>query len=147
VTDHQHPIVYDKAEYHFDSVRDAGLSLDQAYVHTAFYLGWLIDNGLTGEEFRSDWQEEIAAFKAREISAVAVYQACDGCFVDDMLNDEGNGFTQAYFDFSRGPYMDDYRQMLGNDLATEFGVPWSWSNYECIANRITQRFNAWRHGE
>lgn len=32
------PIVYDKAKYHFESVEQAGLDLEQAYVHTPCFL-------------------------------------------------------------------------------------------------------------
>lgn len=147
VNQQEHPFVYDKAKYHFDSVREAGLSLEQAYVHTAFYLGWIMDNGLTSAELQNECEEEIAAFRARKISAVSVYQAWDGCLVDDMLNEQGNAFSHAYFDFSRGKYMEDYRQLLGGGLATEFEVPWSWANYEVLARRITERFNEWKRKE
>jgi hypothetical protein len=44
-------IVYDKAKYHDETVMEYGLSIEQASVHTAFFLGWLIENNLYSHEF------------------------------------------------------------------------------------------------
>lgn len=62
---------YDKAKYHFDSVIEEGLPLSQAYIHTGFYLGWLIDNNLLDEEFKEDFAESLALFTRREITALS----------------------------------------------------------------------------
>ena len=39
-------------------------------------------------------------------------EACDEKFTDEDLNDEGNAFTQEYYDSKTGPYLNDYSQLL-----------------------------------
>src|SRR5699024_11393350 len=72
------PMSYDKAKYHFDSVIEEGLPLSQAYIHTGFYLGWLIDNNLLDEEFKEDLAESLALFTRREITAPQLFEEFDG---------------------------------------------------------------------
>jgi hypothetical protein len=140
-------IVYDKAKYHQATVMASDLDAVQTEVHTAFFLGWLLDNGLTSDDFNRDCPELIAQYKAREIDALRVYESWDCCLVDDMLSDTGNAFAQAYFDFDRGQYMADYRELLVRGLPSEFHVPYSWENYEIIRKRIDKRFQEWQRGD
>ena len=67
------PVVYDKAKYHLDSIKEFGLAEEQSAVHTAFFLGWLMDNDLCSAEFIDDSREDIAAYKRRETTALEVY--------------------------------------------------------------------------
>ena len=138
------PIVYDKAKYHFESVEQAGLDLEQAYVHTAMFLGWLLDNDLMSDEFAEETEASVRHFKAREKTPVEVYEEWDGCLIDDMLSDEGNAFASAYFDFQRGKYLADYEELLRRGLSTEFSVSFTWDNYAKIAARIQARYEEWR---
>jgi hypothetical protein len=51
------PIVYDKAKYHHETVTEWGLDSVQTEVHTAFFLGWLLDNDLPSEyHVRYSWE-------------------------------------------------------------------------------------------
>ena len=138
------PVVYDKAKYHHETVMDAGLDDVQSEVHTAFFLGWLLDNALTSDDFNRECPELIAQYNSREINALKVYEWWDCCLIDDMLSDTGNAFTQHYFDFNRGQYLADYSELLVRDLPSEFHVPYSWENYEIIQERIDSRFQQWQ---
>ena len=60
------PVVYDKAKYHLESVENDGLDEVQAYVHTAFYLRWILENKFFSEEFYEDTKEEIEKFQKGE---------------------------------------------------------------------------------
>src|SRR5947209_3770481 len=97
-------VTYDKAKYHFESVEEQGLDQDQAYVHTAFYIRWLLDNAMFSDWFCEESVDLLKAYSNREITALDVYQHWDGCLIDDMLSDEGNAFSQIYFDFANGNY-------------------------------------------
>ena len=141
------PVVYDKAKYHRESVELAGLDEVQAEVHTAFFLGWLIDNDLVSDEMRSECPDLLAEYKLRKKTAIDVYGFWDCCLVDDMLSDDGNAFAQSYFDFARGQYLADYADTLLNELPSEFHVPYTWENYAIIGERIDRRYAEWRKSQ
>lgn len=81
-------IVYDKAKYHYGGQFLKDLSIDQAFVHTGMFLGWIIDNELFSEEFEEDIEGEIKKFKSREVTGTQIYIDCDGVLANDMLNAE-----------------------------------------------------------
>jgi hypothetical protein len=140
------PIVYDKAKYHSESIETAGLPEGQEFVHTGFYLGWLIQNDLLDDEFVDDCLlDEIAAFKARKITGPEIYSRCDGALVDDMLSDEGNAFSQHYFNFEKGQFVADYMHAFsvsgGNDF---FGVEDTWENFDRISQYFDRGYTKWK---
>jgi hypothetical protein len=141
------PVVYDKAKYHRESVELAGLDEVQAEVHTAYFLGWLIDNDLLSDEMRNECAELLADYKSRKKTAIDVYGWWDCCLVDDMLSDDGNAFAQFYFDFENGQYLADYADLLVQDLPSEFHVPYTWENYEIIRLQIDRRYAEWRQSK
>ena len=138
------PFVYDKARYHYEGTYPKELPEEQAFVHTGFYLGWIIDHQLYSDEFRDESAELITRYTAREITGAEVYESWDGCLLDTMLNDEGNAFSRAYFDFDHGQFLADYVELLGGDLPTLYHVTNSWENYERLRVRLDQRFEEWR---
>jgi len=137
------PVVYDKAKYHRESVQLAGLDEVQAEVHTAFFLGWLIDNELVDAEFTEESGDLLRRYRAREVKATDVYGYWDCCLIDDMLSPEGNAFAQHYFDLQSGQYIDDYIRLLASDLPSEFHVANTWENYDVIQKCIDARFADW----
>ena len=141
------PVVYDKAKYHLDSVLQLELPEEQSAVHTAFFLGWLMDNDLCSEEFIEDSGTQIEEYKQRKKTALEVYARWDYCLADDMLNDDGNAFAQSYFDFSTGKYIDDYVALLARKLRSEFHVPYTWKNQKKIGHQISKRYVDWKHPE
>ena len=140
-------VVYDKAKYHLDSVANLDLPEEQAAVHTAFFLGWLMDNDLCSEEFIEDSGAQIEAYRRRKLTALEVYARWDYCLVDDMLNEEGNAFAQSYFDFSTGQYTSDYKALLARKERSVLHVPYTWENQKKIGRQISKRYIRWKHPE
>ncbi|MGV3552572.1 DUF7832 domain-containing protein [Rhizobium sp.] len=136
------PYVYDKAKYHIESVTDLGLDEDQAYVHTAFYFRWLLEQRLYGS-LMEETDEFLMAFHQGNASALDVYKAWDGCLVDDMLTDAGNAFSRHYFDFETGFYLKDY-EILADGLPSFFHVQLSEENYQKLKPMIDQAYSAWK---
>ncbi|MGF1740906.1 hypothetical protein L4C34_07485 [Vibrio profundum] len=136
-------VVYDKAKYHSDTVEEYGLPLEQAYVHTAIYLGWVIENDLCSSEFRSQTKELIEQYLSRKCTALNIYEYWDGCFVEDMLCEIGNAFTQKYFDFETGNYINDYCNTLAGCEDSVFHVEYTWSVQDQISDIISDRFKEW----
>lgn len=134
---------YDKAKYHFESVEKEGLDQSQAYVHSGFYLGWLIDNNLLDEEFAEDCESEIALFIKREITAPRLFELLDGVLSQHDLSEQGNAFSQSYFDFDTGNYLHDYHKFLSDGLPSEFHVQDTWENYHIAAGFISKRYHQW----
>ena len=137
------PVVYDKAKYHYGGDWSAGLPDEQAFVHTGLYLGWIIDRELHSPLMAED-EELIARFRARQITGPEVYEAWDGCLVDDMLSDEGNAFSQHYFDFARGRFLSDYEELLVDGRPSLYHVPNTWENYDRLKERIDRRYADWK---
>jgi hypothetical protein len=138
------PYVYDKAKYHYGGNYPEDLPEEQAFVHTGMFLGWIVDNDLYSDWFKEEMEGYITAFKAREMTGAKVYEECDGALVDDMLNEEGNAFAQAYFDFEKGKYIYDYEELLARGLSSTYHVEDTWENYEIIARRISDRYLEWK---
>src|SRR3954452_18905745 len=99
------PVVYDKAIYHYDGDFPQGIPVEQAFVHTGMFLGWVIDHQLYSDEFAKHSGDLIESFKRREVTGPQVYESWDGALVDDMLSDEGNAFAREYFDFEKGKFL------------------------------------------
>ena len=141
------PVVYDKAKYHYGGDYPEELPDEQAFVHTGLYLGWIIDRDLYSEHFRNEAAGLVTRFKAREVTGPEVYEWWDGCLVSDMLSDEGNGFSQAYFDFDRGHFLGDYEELFLGGLPSLYHVDGSWENYERLRARLDERFAEWQRGQ
>lgn len=61
-----------------------------------------------------------------------------------MLNREGNAFAQAYFDFDKGKYLEDYSKHLQKNLATQLHVPYTAENEATIHAIIDKRYKEWK---
>jgi hypothetical protein len=136
--------VYDKAKWHYEGDFPADLPKRQAFVHTGMYLGWIIDRGLYSEEFAVDAAKDIRRFKARQITGPQVYRICDGSLAADMLSEEGNAFSRAYFDFDKGRFLSDYDELMCDELPSMYHVRGTWKNYERLKARIDSRFAKWK---
>lgn len=136
---------YDKAKYHFGGEFPSDLEIEQGFVHTGMFLGWLIDHQLFSEWFGEEMAGEVSAFNAREMSGAKVFEACDGVLTDDMLNDEGNLFAHYYFDFEQGRFLEDYEELLAKGLPSVYHVSDTWENYEKLKKRIDRRYRRWKN--
>jgi hypothetical protein len=137
-------VVYDKAKWHFGGDYPSDLDDDYAYTHAGYFFRWIVDNHLVAPEFLEDFEADIERFRHREITARELFIVTDGAFVDDMMNDTGNAFAAAYFDFARGKYLADYEELLCDDLDTMYHVEDTPENYASLCARITERFLEWK---
>jgi hypothetical protein len=137
--------VYDKAKWHFDGNFPEDLDDFQGYVHTGLFLGWLIDNDLTSDEFKSDHEEEIQLFKRKELTGSQIFdRCCDGVLVLEDISEFGNRFALHYFDFSSGQYVSDYDVPLSHNLPSMYHVADTWDNYEKLKQVLDKRFTDWK---
>jgi hypothetical protein len=135
-------IVFDKAKYHFESVESEGLPLEQAYVHTGMYFGWLLENGLCSQDFYPP--SAVDDFKARKITGPKLYEQDDGVLMSEMLTEEGDSFSRAYFDFETGKYLADYEALVTGVGANILSGKDTWENYDKLRARIDQRYAEWK---
>jgi len=141
------PIVYDKAKYHFGGDYPKGLPIEQAFVHTGMFLGWILDHDLYNKEFKQDARilDAIVEFKSRKITGPKFFEEeLDGVLLGEDLNEEGNEFTQYYFDFKKGKYLDDYGELLSSGLPSMYQVKDTWENYDKLKKRIDKRYEEWK---
>jgi hypothetical protein len=139
-------IVYDKAKYHYDGNFPKDLPIEQGFVHTGMFLGWILENDLYNQDFFQEigLTDAVARFKKREITGTKVYEELDGSLTDEDLNEEGNKFAQFYFDFSKGEYQHDYARVFVGDLPSIYDVQDTWENYDKISRVITERYEKWK---
>ena len=139
-------IVFDKAKYHFNGNFPKDLDNYQGYVHTGFYIGWLILNDLTSDWFNNEYKEAIEQFKKIEITCVKLYEEqLDGVFSSEELNEDGLIFTKDYFDLEKGPYLNDYGVTLVKDLPSIYHVQDTVHNFTRILPIIQLRYHAWKN--
>lgn len=137
--------VFDKAKWHYGGNFPAELDAYQGYIHTGFFLGWLINNNLISDWFIEEAGPRLEQFKSGDISSVKVYQdILDGVFTDEELNEEGFAFANAYFDFKNGLYLADYEEVLAKGLADVYYVQDTPDNFKKIEAVINKRYQAWK---
>jgi hypothetical protein len=84
-----------------------------------------------GEDFPKDVPEDAGATHT-------------GMFTDEDLNDEGNAFAQAYFDFEKGAYLSDYDRVLTGGLPSQYHVADTWGNFDALRPVLDKRLEEWR---
>lgn len=136
--------VFDKAKYHFDSINEAELEEEQAYVHTGLFFAWIIKKGLYSEFLLEESKDEIELTKTDKISPSELYINWDGILIGELLNKIGYNFALDYFEFDNGEYVNDYEVTLSSDEDPDiFRVKNNWENYYKIAKVIDERFEKW----
>ena len=70
-----------------------------------FTFLWLAENNFISDFVRQDFEAELSATLNRDKSPVHLYEMMDGCLIGDMLNSEGNMFSQSYYEKH---YLNDY---------------------------------------
>lgn len=136
--------VFDKAKYHFESINEAGLDEEQAYIHTGLFFAWIIKNDLYSKLLLKENPIEIEQTKNEKIPPSQIYMDWDGVLIGELLNQVGYNFTTDYFDFSNGDYADDYSEILCANDPDIFRVKNTWDNYHKIAKTIDKRFIDWK---
>lgn len=140
-------MTYDDASWHSGGEFPADLPASAGATHTGMFVAWAVLSGLGGPLHAED------AFQlaARSDTPGAWFlSACDGKFTDEDLTDDGNAFTQAYFDFDEGNYLDDYEAAVGQGTPPGpqglYYVEDSWDTFDRLAPVLDRRFDEWRAG-
>ena len=99
----------------------------------------------------SDWLRAVSrrleGVRTGRLSALDYFDSLDRCLVSDMLTDEGNAFTEAYFDYDRGRYLSDLTGTLQGSLPSEFHIPRTEETYASLKPIIDKRYSAWKAGD
>jgi len=140
----QENVIYDKAAYHTSGDFPDDVDPDQAYVPTGLFLAWVALKGLLNTETNAQWGREIEALKARLLSPSSFFRTIGGVFEQSLLTDDGRLFTQEYFDFDNGAYLDDLDDVLAASLPSLFHIADTWENFDELARRIEDRFTKWK---
>ena|SRR5450432_4381940 len=140
---------YDDASWHSGGNFPKDLPPEAGATHIGMFVTWALLAGLAGEIHISDFPDDIPKLEARSVTPGAFFLAsCDGKFTDEDLNELGNAFACAYFDFEKGSYLADYEATLGKGLAELYYVKDTWVNYDRLKPVLDKRFRKWRelHG-
>ena len=149
---------YDDASWHYGGDYPKNLPIENGATHIGMFLTWCIDNNLVSEELFEDAEEEIQQVKDRiTTGAQFLFEVCDGKFIDDDLNETGNGFAQDYYDEDSsfadeyGSYTDDYGSTFdqkaesnGFEYESFYHIEDTFDNYDLLKPIIDQRFNEWK---
>lgn len=139
--------VYDKAKWHFPAVEAQGLPYERAFVHTGLFVAWAAVTGLVADVNHRDLSELVRDLETRKRTGPKVFEMYfDGVLMTEDLNEDGNAFVQAYFDFDRGLYLKDYEEVLIRELPSQYQVEDTWDNYDLLSRRLDQRLDEWRSG-
>ncbi len=136
---------FDDASWHYGGDFPKDLPDEAGATHAGMFLVWALFAGLGGEIHIDEASDEIARLQSRETTPGQFFlRQCDGKLTDEDLNDEGNRFVAAYFDFTNGRYLADYETTLGSQLPSLYHVPDSWESFEAIAPVLDRRLLQWR---
>jgi hypothetical protein len=136
---------YDDASWHSGGNFPKDLPPAAGATHTGMYMAWALLSGLGGEIHVTELPDEILKLRSRSVTPRKFFlHACDGKFTDEDLNEEGNLFTQAYFDFDKGNFLNDYEAILAGDLESLYYVQDTWDNFDLLKPRLDQRLAEWK---
>ncbi len=139
----------DRMDWHYGGDFPENLPAEDGGTHIGMYLTWIIDNNLIGEMHLINSADEINKVKRREMTGRDfLIEMCDEKFWDDDLNEEGIAFTKYYYDFdSAVNYVNDYLEILGQEVESLYEVENSWENYEKLKLKLDSRFNEWKNSQ
>ena len=133
---------FDRADWHYLGNYPQDLPRENGATHIGMFLAWAIQRGLDNESARKRNLAALELVRQREMTgAEFLLKRCDEKFGKFVLNDEGNAFTEAYYE---AQYADDYERILRGDLPTIYHVQNSWENFDKIAEVIDRRYEDWR---
>jgi hypothetical protein len=138
-------VKYDDASWHYGGNFPSELPNEAGATHIGMFVAWCMLNGMAGETILQDFPESLENLKLRRETPGAWFiKASDEKFVDDDLNEEGNAFTQFYYDSEKGNYLTDYAEVFGEGLDSLYHVPDTWDSYDKLAPVIQARYEAWK---
>jgi hypothetical protein len=140
-------MAYDKAKWHLTDDFPKDLKEEQIYVHTGFFIGWLVDYKLISEDYEEDNSDLLQKFRQRQISGPQLYELSGGVFSADDVNDEGRLFSNYYYE--PNTFFNDFRDsfikgsFFKKGLPSDYHVQDTWENYDKISKVINKRFADW----
>jgi hypothetical protein len=136
---------YDDASWHYGGEFPKDLPHEAGATHIGMFVAWSLLSGLAGELIVVEFPEFISKLESRTLTPGKLFfDLCDGKFIDEDLNDEGNAFGLAYFHSESGKYLSDYEATLADDAPTLYHVKDSWENFDRLKPVIDRRFSEWR---
>ena len=136
---------YDDASWHYGGDFPDDLPQSAGATHSGMFLTWALLNDMAGSLHTDDFPDDLARLKAREITpGQFLLTVCDGKFTDQDLNEEGNAFAAAYFNFESGQYLADYETALCGDLPTLYHAADTWESYDQLAPVLNSALRRWR---
>lgn len=135
---------YDDAEWHYGGDFPGDVPNSYGFTHIGFYLTWAAERGLISDFIREETGEVVETVLARRESPIHLLEVWDGKLVEDMLDDDGNAFSQEYYRMEPTPgvYIVDYVRAFGENAV--YQVAPTWENYDTIKPLIEKRFDEWR---
>lgn len=132
---------YDDASWHYGGDFPEDLPNEAGATHIGMFVTWALLGDLGGELHVEEFPEEFSALRKRSVTPGQYFiQSCDEKFTDEDLNDEGNSFTQSYYDES---YINDYIDAVVADLASVYHAEDSWDNFDRLKPIIDKRYQEW----
>src|SRR5438128_8995498 len=108
-------LIYDKAMYHLSGEFPDDVDPDQAFVPTGFFVAWLAMKDLIADEVLEDFRMPFEDLRQRKTLPSSFYKSLGGVFESGLLKEIGRRFTEAYFDFDTGAYLDDLDEVLAGN--------------------------------
>ncbi len=139
--------VFDKAKWHINEKFPDNLDHYQSYIHTGYFVTWLIQNDLYEKDFKNDHIKSIQDNLARKTTPGKFYELeLDGVFDAEGLTQEAIRFTKDYFDFEKGNYINDYVAILApnGEFPSIFHITDNWTNYDKLKTILNNRFSEWK---
>jgi hypothetical protein len=136
---------YDDASWHYEGNFPKDLPKSAGSTHIGMFVAWCVLNGMVGDVHTEDFPEELQALRDREITPGSwLIKACDGKFIEEDLNEEGNAFAREFFDAKGAGYLEEYTATLCDSCGTLYHVADTWENFDRLAPVIQARFDAWK---
>jgi len=138
---------YDDASWHYGGDFPKELPIEAGATHTGMFVAWALLSGLAGNMHTDEFPENIGRLKSRTVTPGAFFlETCDGKFTDEDLSNEGNAFSQAYYDVDLdvGDFLSDYAETFGNNASCLYFVEDSWENFDLPKPVLDRRLNEWR---
>jgi hypothetical protein len=122
---------YDDASWHYGGEFPQELPEEAGATHIGMFVAWALLAGLSGSTHVDDFPDDIPRLRARTVTpGQFILASCDGKFIDEDLNEQGNAFAQAYYDLEKGIFFADYERVAAPDLPTLYHVPDSWETFD-----------------
>jgi hypothetical protein len=117
--------------------------------HIGMYLTWIINNNLIGQMHRDDSADAIQKVLSRQMTGRDfLVDMCDEKFWDEDLNEEGIAFTNYYYQADSTDtfknFVDDYCDVLAQDVESIYEIEDTWENYDKLKPLIDKKYSDWK---